>query len=241
MKRTLILLPLALLLHMAGAQTWHTADKAELSARLNASATRTRSMAAYELRAELLAYRNATDAEPSERASSVVWNTGNSTKAEHLGLVSYQDRKVCVTIDPEEQMIVLAEPGDFFGPMGASYRDTVFTTARSITRSADENGMRYRVRFASGTDLSLIEFAFDKDGWLRRVETHWGNAVPVLPDNPLTDLVTPKVVLVMDAPRPLASNRVRTSPAEAIAFVNGQPVPKKPYAGYTIIDNRLHP
>ena len=223
------------------AQEWRTVERAELAASLDASAAKFKDYSAYEFRSTLSAYTNSNDKEPAERTSSVVWKVGSAAKAEHLGVISYQDTKLNVTVDPDEEVIILAEPVDFFAPLGPNYRDVVFAAAISIGKLADANGVRYRARFAPGADFEIIEFAFDKDGWLRRVEAHWGIPVLLLPDNPLSAKVTPKVVLDLGIPKRLAPGSVNLSPAQAIVFENGTPRPAASFKGFTIIDNRSRP
>lgn len=223
------------------AQDWRTVDRSELVTMLDASTEKFKAYPAFEYRSTVLAYTNSSDPEPSERATTVVWKVGDGAKAEHLGMISYQDADLNVTIDPEEEMIVIAEPVDFFAPLGPNYREIVFDAAQSIGQRKDDSGVRYRVRFAHGGDFELIEFAFDKDGWLRRVEAHWGMPVALIPDDILSAKVTPKVVLELGVPKRLIPGIVNVSTTQAVVFANGAPRPAPTYQGYTIIDNRLHP
>jgi hypothetical protein len=235
------LLALLLLATSATAQEWRTVDRTELAASLDASAAKFKAYPAFEFRSTIMAFTNSTDREPAERTSTVVWKTGDGAKAEHLGVISYQNAKLNVTVDPEEGVIILAEPVDFFAPLGSNYRDVVFAAAIGIGKLSDGNGTRYRARFAPGADFEIIEFAFDKDGWLRKVEAHWGKPVLLLPDNPLSAKVMPKVVLDLGIPKRLAPGSVDLSMTQAIVFENGAPRPAPAFKGYTLIDNRLHP
>ncbi|MBL7980780.1 MAG: hypothetical protein JNL52_03120 [Flavobacteriales bacterium] len=235
------LLALLLLATSATAQEWRTVDRAELATSLDASAAKFKAYPAFEFRSTIMAYTNSTDREPAERTSTVVWKMGDGAKAEHLGVISYQNSELNVTVDPEEQVIMVAEPVDFFAPLGTNYRDIVFEAAISIGKVTDATGVRYRARFAAGADFEIIEFAFDKEGWLRRVEAHWGRPVALIADNPLSAHVTPKVVLELGLPKRLAPGAVNVSPAQAVVVHNGTLQPAAAYQGYTLIDNRLHP
>lgn len=240
-SRSIILVVALVLMQAATAQQWRTVPKEELMTHLDASTARIKSMRDYEVRHELLAYTNANDAQPAERSSSVIQKVGDAAKAEHLGMISYQDEHLSVTVMPDEETIVIAEPLDFFAPLGPDYRQVVFDAAASIGKAEDTSGSRYRVRFAPGGDFEIIEFAFDAQGWLRRVESHWGHAIAVEPDNPLSLMITPKVVLELGVPKRLAPGTVRVSVDEAVLISRDGPVASKAYAGYTVIDNRLHP
>lgn len=231
---------LALALPMA-AQSWAPATADELLSRLDASAAKYNAMEHYEARAALLVYANPGDKEPSERGESRVWKLGGKAKAEHLGMVSYQNEKLRVTIDPDDRIMVLAEPEEYLGLMGIEERRALLGLAQSIERRTDDLGDRFRARFPAGSEYEVVLFTFDKNGWLRRLETHWGHAVPLIPDNPLTATITPRVVMELEPPRRVAPTAVKADPSEAVAFVNGQPRPTPAFEGFTVIDNRLRP
>ena len=222
------------------AQTWQPVDKNVLMAKLDASAKKFAAMPAYRVNSTISAYQNSSDAQPTERGTSEVWKVGDKAKAQHLGMVSYQNKKLRVSIDPEEKLLMLAEPQDFFSPLGPDYRTSVFEAAITIGRATSADGERYRAKFPAGGDFEIIEFGFDKAGWLRRVETHWGHQVAVMPDNPMTAMITPKVVLEMAVPQKIAANSVAADPTLVVTIQNGKPVPTAAYQGYTIIDNRVH-
>ena len=239
--RRFITLPVLLLAAAIAAQDRVPVDKSELLAKLDACGIKFKELGSYTMHSTLQAYTNATDPTPTEEATSTVWYSGKSMKAEHLGVISYQNERVCVTIDPEEQMVVLGEPGNSLGDLSATYREEVFGHAASIDRAEVAGLVHYRARFAKGSDFVLIEYAFDKAGWLRRVETHWGVPVALAPDVHMSATVLPKVVIVMDAPVRIAPGSVKTTPDEAVAFEGRTAVLRKPYAHYTLIDNRAQP
>ena len=238
-----ILLPLHFAIHWltVPAQDWTAVDKTELLGRLDASAAKFSSYTHYELRSELLAYTNSTDAQPAERGTSTVWCMGKSAKAEHLGALSYQNERMSVTIDQEDHLIMVAEPVDFFGHLPQTYRQEVFGKAIGIGRAVRDAQTVYRASFGKGSDFDVIEFAFDAQGWLRRIEVHWGVPIALVPDRPLSARVTPKVVLLVGVPTRIAAGSVNTDPAQAVATERGILVPAKRYADYTLIDNRLNP
>lgn len=240
-KRSIINLVGLALVQAAVAQQWRTVPKEELMAQLDASTARYETLRDYEVRHELLAYTNSTDEQASERQSSVIWKVGKSAKAEHLGMISYQDERLSVTVDPDDETMVIAEPMEFFAPLGPDYRHVVLDAAMTIGKADDASGSRYRVRLAPGGDFEILEFAFDAQGWLRRVESHWGHAFAVEPDNPLSLMITPKVVLELGVPKRMAPGAMRIGVDEAVLIGRDGPVAAKRYAGYTVIDNRLHP
>ena len=240
MMRQCAIAVLALLLHQLGAaQTWQTVKPAELMAMLDASAAKYKAYNAYHLTSNLYAYHNSTDPRPAEEAISQVWKDGNKAKAEHMGMVSYQNEDLRVSIDPEERLMMIAEPQDFFGLLGQEYRESVFQAA-AITRADLPDGARFRAKFGPGSDYELIEFKFDKAGWLRRMETHWGQPIALAPDNPMTALITPMVVLEMGVPQRIAPGSVVVDPSVAVRIVKGKPVVAQAYTGYELIDNRVH-
>ena len=223
------------------AQDWKPASADELLSRLDASAAKYKGMEHYEARTTLLVYARAGDAQPSERGESRVWKVGTRAKADHLGMISYQNEKVRVTIDKDDRVMVLAEPEEYVGLMGLEERRAILGMASDIHVHAGVDGVHYRVRFPKGSEYDEVLFAFDPSGWLRRMETQWGNAVPLIPDNPLTDVILPRVVMELEPPRRIDPANVKADPSEAVAFVNGKPQPTAAYRDFMVIDNRLRP
>lgn len=225
---------------MTTAQEWRTVDHTELIQKLDASAAKVTAMDRYVFRSTLMAFRTGGDAQPMEASSSTVWKDGKRVKAEHMGFISYQDEQVRVTVDTEDRVMILAEPEGFFDLLDASYRASVFEAA-AIGKREGATGVTYRARYGPGSDFTLIEFQFDRTGWLAKLTVHWGQAVSALPDQPMADVFTPVVVLEMAPPQPLAAGSVRLEVSEAVAITASGVVPAQRFAGYTVVDNRWQP
>jgi hypothetical protein len=241
MRNLSLLLSLLILPVVTSAQAWTSATSTELVARLDRSAAQFNAMDHFRLQSTIMAFRNTTDDAPQETETSTVWKMGDKAKAEHMGLVSYQNTQVRVTVIPEDRVLMVAEPQSFFDVLGKDYKMLVLSSAKSIDKREQDGSSRYRVRFAKGSDYELIEFTFDEGAWLRRVECWWGNSIALEPDNPLTALVTPKVVLEMERPVRLTSTAIAVDPSLAIVRQGNELVPTPAYAGYEIVDNRLNP
>lgn len=239
--RALVAIAIAAIGLPARAQGWQPATHEELLARLDASAARYRAMENYEARSTLLVFARANHAEPSERGESRVWKVGGRAKAEHLGIISYQDERLRVTIDPEEEVIVLAEPEEFVGLGGIEERREMLRMAVAIDKRPHERGEAYRMTLPKGSEYKEVLFFFDGTGWLRRMETLWADPVALIPDNPLSETILPRVVMELDPPRPINPSTIKASPSEAITFRNGNPTPVGRFAAYRVIDNRLRP
>lgn len=239
--RTAVALLYLLLLQPLAAQEWTTSSVDVLLTRLEESAEKYKALDHYEARATLMVFSRATDKLPSERGSSHVWKVGQKAKAEHLGMVSFQNDVLRVTIDPEDRIMVLGEPEEYVGLMGVAERRALLGMATGIHSLTELEGISYKVRFPKGSEYDHVVFFFDMSGWLRRMETQWGREVPLVPDNPLTGVILPKVVMELEPPRRIAPTSVKADPSEAVAFVDGQPIPTAAYKGFTVIDNRLRP
>lgn len=239
MRAALTLLTLALHVTLV-AQGWETATPQELSDRLDRSAAQFLAMESYRVRTQIMAFRNATDPEPQETETSTVWTNGDLVKAEHMGLVSYQDKDLRVTIVPEERVLVVAEPQNFFDVLGEGYRMEVFKAAQ-LTKRTNAGILTYQAQFAKGSDYERIDFVFDEAGWLRRLECWWGRSVAVAPDQPLTAMITPKVVLSMERPISFDTRQVDLRLTQAIERDGNSLSPAMAYKGFELVDNRLHP
>lgn len=225
---------------LASAQEWRTVAHTELLAKLDASAAKVTALDRYVFRSSLMAYRSERDVQPMETTTSVVWKDGDRVKAEHMGFVSYQDKKLRVTVDQEDRVLIVAEPQGAFDLLDASYRASVFEAA-AIGKREGAGGVTYRARYGPGSDFTLLEFQFDRTGWLSKLTVHWGHAVSALPEQPMTDVFTPVVVLEMALPQPFPSGSVRLDVGEAVLLTAGALQPAQRYAGYTVIDNRWQP
>jgi hypothetical protein len=213
----------------------------ELAERLDRSAALFQAEDNYRVRTTIMAYRNTGDATPQETEVSTVWKMGAMAKAEHMGLVSYQNERLRVTVVPEERVLMVAEPQSFFDVLGKDYKLVVFSGAERIERWPKDGRDHYRAYFRQGSDHEQLEFAFDDAGWLRRLECWWGYTVPLDPDNALSARVTPKVVMEMERPVRLKPGEVNADPALAVVVRGHELVPTAAYSGYEIVDNRLNP
>lgn len=221
------------------AQEWRPCKAAELIAKLDSSAAGYKAMPSYQVRSMVSVYRGVSESTPSETAESHVWKIGGKAKAKHMGMISYEDDRTRVTIDPEERWMMVADAEGTLELFGSEYRESVLDAA-AIGRSSDATATRYRVRYGPGSDFELIEFQFDKAGWLRRMEAHWGQPVSVHPDLLVSARFTPRVVMEVGLPERITQGQVTVDMSEVIRFENGTPVPSAAYAGYEIIDNRYH-
>lgn len=234
---------MGVLLHgLALGQTWIPVEGKELSGRLAESRARSDAMGRYKQEAELLAYRDQRDREPSERATTVMWRAGQRIKAEHLGVITVQDAEVRVILDPEEGVIILGDPRqDLEHFLDDSYRDQVLAAAVSIGRAQGADGnVRYRVKFPSGGEMDIVEFVFDRKGWLRTVDTWLARPVVLDPDNPLSAVVRPRVVLNVGVPEPLDKGHIVPAPSSVVSLV-GQVRGLGEWKDMEIIDNRIAP
>lgn len=221
------------------AQSWEPAGIADIVQRVQANQRKYEALPAFKLSAVVLAYQNAGDAVPNDRGTSTVWKSGKRSRSEHLGMITYQDERLRVLIDPEERMIYLSEPFEVMELMGPSFREDVLATASAIGRSEQADGTHFRLKFPAPAEYDVVEVLFDKQGWLRRIDTYWARPVPLDPGDPRSPLLHPKVVVELAVPQPVDPASVQADPATVVAIRPQGPVALGAWKEYQVFDTRV--
>lgn len=216
---------------------WVASDTAQFARAVDAFTAKFATLRDYELHSTVSSYRNASDRIPEETGRSTVWKVGDRSKAEHLGVITYQDKTMRVMVDPEERMIYLTHPEPEGATMGMDLRAAMFRAATKVQMERSSAGIRYRLHFPKAAQYSTFEVSFDAKGWLRSIVTTWGQPIEVDPGNPMTDMVLPKVELKLDPPIAI-TGMVNVDMAQVIAKTASGTTGVGPYAGYEVFDMR---
>lgn len=216
---------------------WTHTDTVQLAKYMEAYAQKMKALRDYEMRTTISSYRNATDAVAQEVGHSTVWRVGDRIKAEHLGVLTFQDATLHVLVDPEERMIYLAKPEEARTAVDAYMRSIMFKAITAVELQRSVAGTRFRLHFPKAAQYSIIELAFDPQGWLRSLAMTWSEPIAVDPGNPLTAMVLPKVVCTLDVPAAVVK-KVNVDMAQVITRRSNSIVGVGPYAGYEVFDTR---
>ena len=220
------------------AQQWQTSDAASVRECFQRNDRQYASMVNMKLTTLLSSYRNAGDALPNDKGSSIVWRTGDSYKAEHLGMTTYQDKQLSVLIDPAERTIMVSAPTDMMASMRGAMQDSMFAHVAKIGRASLGDGTHFRLKFTPGALYDVMELVFDPQGWLRREDVYWGQPVTLNPDDPASGVAYPKVVFAFGVPEQIDPSTVDADPASVVAWKDGEPVALGSWKDYAVFDTR---
>ncbi len=219
------------------AQSWETVDPASVRECLRASDRLYAAMPNMRLSTQIYSYEDASSTVPQDNGTSVVWRIGDRYKAEHLGVISYQDEELSLVVDPEEMTILVGAPRDLRMVMQRAMEDSLLAHAVRVGRSEGQDGTRFRIKLAPGGTFDIVELTFDRQGWLRKEVLYWANPMPRRPGDPSRDSY-PKLVLVFGVPERIDPSSVNADPGHVVSWRNGELVPSAAWRNYTVFDTR---
>lgn len=222
----------------AFAQQWTPSDASAVTEFMAQNDRQYAALVNMKLTTTIQAFKNAGDVFPNDRGSSVVWKTGDRYKAEHLGMVTYQDQEMCLQIDPEERTIMVSTSMNLLTTMRGAMVDSLLRHALVIGRAFMADGTHFRLKFGADAVYDVVELVFDQKGWLRKEEIYWGRPVELNPGDPTTEVVYPKVVFAMAVPESIDASSVDTDLSDVLIWQDGKPVALGRWKGYDIFDTR---
>lgn len=238
LRHIVLCAPLWLAAWTARAQSWVPVDTAEVAAAHARSCALQEGRTSYRMVVRVASWRDAGDPTAAEEAVCIIRRSGKLYKAEHFGLVSYQDGEFRVMVDPEERAVMLSDGQPVYELLGARLQRELFAHIAKAEKSATAAGTSYRIHLGRPWEWDQVILEFGRDGWMKRVEMRWAGTMEADPGNPLTALVTPKLAFWFEAPAPLD-----VAPAQlhwnTVLRLNGtEALALGPCTGYSVVDMR---
>lgn len=225
----------------AFSQVWSASTSKEMLERIDANGRKFSELTAYELTVDMASYRSVNDAEPFDEGRSVMVRQGDNYRVDALGVTTVQDGKFMVSVDSSEQLMVFAKAGPVINQVGAEHMRVVVEKAKAVSKRAASDGVVYRIEFLPGAHYSRMEITYDSEGWMTRMESHWGFAIQEDPDDPRSPSYTPKVVMRFSKPVRLdmANAKQRLDLSRFVVLKNDRPAPAAAWLGYRVHDSRV--
>lgn len=221
------------------AQEWKSASIDQLKADFRASDAKYEGLTNMRMRTRIDAYLAATDREPHQRSTSILWRKGDQYRTDYMGVSSYQDKRIRVTVDEEHRLILLSAPDDPLAVARGGLRDSLFSHASHIGRATLPDGTHYRLMFGGLLGFEAIEVVFDHKGWMRRIEMLWAYEVDLRYRDPASPRVRPKVVMELGIPERIDPASVDTDPLSVVDLRNDGIVARGRWLGYSVFDTRV--
>lgn len=221
------------------AQEWRSASIEQLRAAIGASGAKFGDLTHMRMRMRIDAYLTATDLEPHQRSTSTLWRKGDQYRTDYMGVSSYQDKRIRVTVDTEQRSILLGTPSDPLMAARGALQDSVLSRATHIGRATLPDGTHYRLMFGGVLGFEAIEVVFDPGGWMRRIEMLWATEVDLRYRDPSSPRVRPKVVMEMEVPERIDPGSVDTDPLSVVDVRSDGVVARGRWQGYSVFDTRV--
>ena len=234
---------LASLLHAQG-EAWVGCERKELEVAMDRYEQLMVERTSWKLEMAMLSYGDA-GGPVADRSTSIVMRDGAFVKADQLGLVTYQNDRICAVADPEERTVVLSDGRPVMELLTHQRLDVLLMGSTRLSRQVNALGTLFRVQFDPKISAySHIDVGYDARGFLTKVELQWHPTLLNEPSSPLAPVRTPRVELTIAPPVELSAldrAQLRKGLSERLRQDGTGYVPIGPWAGYRIVDTRYMP
>jgi hypothetical protein len=198
----------------------------------------------WQLHMEMTSYPDAEGPE-ADRGRVAIVRAGAYMRADHMGMITYQDRRLSAVADAEEKVVVVSENKPFLDLATNQRVEMLATAASQILKQSSPAGTTYRIIFA-GTDgpYSYVEVGYDGKGYLTRLVLQWKPTTAGAASGPMARMYTPRVVMTITPPADPDQAQIReaTSGLDSRLRTDGDRLKTiGPWAGYRIVDTRFRP
>lgn len=198
----------------------------------------------WQLHLEMTSYPDAEGPE-ADRARVVIVRAGANMRADHMGMITFQDRRLSAVADAEEKVVVVSNTKPFLDLAINQRVEMLSSAASQILKQTSMAGTTYRIMFA-GTDgpYSFVEVGYDGKGYLTRLVLQWKPTTAGAGSGPLSRMYTPRVVMIITPPADPDQTQIReaTTGLESRLRTDGDRLKATgPWAEYRIVDTRFRP
>ncbi len=223
------------------AQVWQPSTPQEVLERIDANGRKFVELGAYEVSMDMSSYRSVNDAAPFDQGRSVMIKVGDRYRVDALGVTTVQDEQFTVSVDSSERMIMVGKAGPLVNEIGAAHMRTVVEKAASVSKRSTGKGVVYKIEFLRGAHYSRMDLEYDAEGWMVKMESHWGFAIQEDPDDPNSPSYTPKVVMLWGRPRKVQEAAVqgKLDISQYVIFKNNRPEAVGIWKDFELHDSRV--